>query len=117
MKNPEVSKRFNYILNLRGLKAQELSDKTGISKASLSQYVNGSHCPSNDKAQVLGEALRVNPLWLMGFDVNMEIKYQVDVNMEQRDKYEGILSYYERLSDSDKEIVNQMIRSLASKTE
>ena len=117
MKNPEVSKRFNYILNLRGLKAQELADKTGISKASISQYVNGSHCPSNDKAQMLSEVLRVNPLWLMGFEVPMENKKEINMQPKHIQKYAELISEYEKLNNSDKSLIDNMIKSLASKKE
>lgn len=117
MKYPEIASRFNYVLNLRGLKAKELSDKTGINKASISQYVNGNHCPSNEKAKILGDILRVNPLWLMGFDVSMELpKGDKEVHANLLKFYE-VFKEYEMLKDSDKEIINQMIKSLASKTE
>lgn len=72
MKYPEVSRRFTALLRLRGLKQQDLADLTGINKASISQYINGSHCPSNKKAKLLGEVLHVNPLYLMDLSDNIE---------------------------------------------
>lgn len=102
MKCPEISKRMTYILNLRGLRAQDLSDKTGINKASISQYVNGSHSPSNEKAQLMADVLKVNPLWLMGFDVPM---------LEER--LMKCLELYSGLSEENQKIVDQMIEALS----
>ena len=56
-------------MEARGLIAQELSDMSGVKKSSISQYINGSHKPSNQSSDAMGQVLNVNPLWLMGFDV------------------------------------------------
>ena len=50
---------------------QELSNRTGVAKASISQYVNGKNVPSNFTAEKLGRPFRISPAWLMGFDVPM----------------------------------------------
>ena len=71
MKYPEVSKRFKHILNLRNMKQVELAEKAGIDKSFISHYVNGTHCPSNGKAQLLADILNVNPLWLMDLSDDM----------------------------------------------
>lgn len=72
MKNELTAKRIKLALSNKNMKPQELADKSGINKASVSQYVNGSHKPSNLSAGKMGEILDVEPLWLMGFDVPME---------------------------------------------
>lgn len=72
MKNELTAKRIKLALSNKNMKPQELADKSGINKASVSQYVNGSHKPSNISAGKMGEILDVEPLWLMGFDVPME---------------------------------------------
>lgn len=51
---------------------QELSNKTGVAKASISQYVNGKNVPSNITAKKLSAPFGINPAWLMGFDVPKE---------------------------------------------
>ena len=50
---------------------QELSDRCGIHKASVSQYVNGKNVPSNITAAKICVPLGINPAWIMGFDVPM----------------------------------------------
>lgn len=64
-----TSKRLKQAMNENRLTAQELANKAGIGKASISQYVNGSHAPSNLSAGKLANVLGVDPMWLMGFDV------------------------------------------------
>lgn len=65
MKYPEIARRFTEILNEKGWKAQELADRSGMTKAAISHYVNGKRCPTNKTASQLGKVLGVNPLWLM----------------------------------------------------
>lgn len=71
MKNETTAKRLTLALSNANMKPQELADKSGVSKASISQYVNGSHAPSNISSGKMASILKVNPLWLMGFDVPM----------------------------------------------
>lgn len=83
MKYPVVAKRITEVMAEKNLRAQDVANLTGISKASISQYVNGSNSPSNLTASKLGKALGVSPLWLMGFDFDkhgnfLEIKGRLE---------------------------------------
>lgn len=69
MKYEETSRRIREAMNEKHITAAELSRQSGVGKASLSQYINGSHCPHNDSAYKLSQILNVDPIWLMGFDV------------------------------------------------
>lgn len=71
MKNEITAKRLIYALERINMKAQELAIKSGVNKASISQYVNGTHSPSNISAGKMAKVLGVNPVWLMGYDVPM----------------------------------------------
>ena len=51
---------------LRGMKAIDLSEKTGISKARISQYVNGIYTPKSKSTYIIAQALNVSETWLMG---------------------------------------------------
>lgn len=68
MKYPIVAKRITEAMAEKNLRAQDVANLTGISKASISQYVNGTNSPSNLTASKLSKTLDVSPLWLMGFD-------------------------------------------------
>ena len=75
MKYPITAHRLRMAMDEKGMKAVELSAKTGIGKSSISQYMNGSHWPDdNRKVGLIAEALDVNPSWLMGFNVPMHDK-------------------------------------------
>ena len=45
--------------------ASELSEKTGISEANISNYINGKYVAKQDKCYALAKALGVDPGWLM----------------------------------------------------
>lgn len=64
-----TSKRLQDAINNAGINQQQLSDMSEVSKASISQYINGKNTPSSISAVKLSKVLNVNPEWLMGFDV------------------------------------------------
>lgn len=45
MKYEETAKRLRYALQECGLSQQELASRSGVSKSSISQYINGTHTP------------------------------------------------------------------------
>lgn len=47
MKYPITAQRLRESLNDNRMKPQELADLSDVNKASISQYVDGSHAPSN----------------------------------------------------------------------
>ena len=72
MKHEVTAKRLRKALEENALNRFELADQSGVSRASISQYVNGSNRPSNISAAKMAYVLCVNPLWLMGFEVSEE---------------------------------------------
>lgn len=74
MKNPITANRLALALSNADMIPQELANASGVSKASISQYLNGSHSPSNISSGKMAKILNVNPVWLMGFDVPMQEK-------------------------------------------
>ena len=107
MKNELTAKRMQLALSNANMKPQELADKSGIGKASISQYVNGSHAPGNVSAEKIGKILNVNSLWLMGFDVPME---RTASTKEESPK---IMQYYELLNDIGKHEAEKRVMELA----
>ncbi len=113
MKYPESAKRLSEILTDLNMKAQELADKSGVSKASISQYLNGSHCPSNLSSGKLAEVLNVNPLYLMGFNVSK-------IKSEEVEKAEKDFDFYNKfsmLSERDRKIIIELMNSMLSSKE
>lgn len=68
MKYELTAKRLREAMAQKGLRQQDLSDITGISKGNISHYVNGNHVPNNIMALKLAKALGVEPDWIMGID-------------------------------------------------
>ena len=64
--------RLSYAITIKNIKPIELSKKTGISKTNISCYMSGKYEAKQDGVKLLVEALNVDPVWLMGYDVNME---------------------------------------------
>lgn len=56
-------------------KQQAFADMCGVSKFSISQYVNGSNAPGNITAAKIANKCKVDPLWVMGFDVPKRKKF------------------------------------------
>lgn len=59
-------------IDILNLAENYFRDGVKISKADLSQYVNGKTEPRQDKLYILAEALDVNEAWLMGYDTDKE---------------------------------------------
>lgn len=64
--------RLNQALEIRNMKPVELSQKTGLSKARISQYTNGVYEAKQKALYLIARALNVSEAWLMGYDVQME---------------------------------------------
>lgn len=78
MKELTTADRLKQIMNERGLKQVEIleackpyCEKYGVklAKNDLSQYISGKVQPGQDKLSILGLALNVNEVWLMGYNV------------------------------------------------
>ncbi|MBQ7788406.1 MAG: helix-turn-helix domain-containing protein [Clostridia bacterium] len=59
-------------MSKRNMKAAELSKKSGLSKAQISQYTNGIYEAKQTALHKLAITLQVTEAWLMGHDVPME---------------------------------------------
>ena len=70
--------RLAYALRIRNIKSVELHEKTDISESLISKYLSGNAIARQRKLSILSEALDVNPVWLMGYDVPMENNIPTD---------------------------------------
>ena len=111
MKHPLTAQRLKKALSDLNMKPQELADRSGVSKASVSQYVNGSHAPSNISSGKMGKILNVNPLWLMGFDVPREENVS-DIPVSPEKSEPIIMSYYNQLNALGQETATEHVRLL-----
>lgn len=72
VRNPFFRERLREAVGECGLNRGTIIDRAGISKSTLSCYLSGYREPTEKTLPRLAEALRVNPLWLLGFTDDKE---------------------------------------------
>lgn len=60
------SERLRTAMSIANIKAIELSERTGISKAAISEYLSGNYEPKQQNTFRIAQALNVAPSYLMG---------------------------------------------------
>lgn len=111
------SVRIKRALSIRNMTQSELCSKAKISKSTLSEYLKGLYEPKQDKIFILSQALSVDPVWLMGYDVPMEKKEEPETKKLSPDKVkltEGekvLLDLFKKVPEDQQELVLRMIRS------
>lgn len=68
----EVHERLQEAMDIRGMRAVDLVEKTGIPKGTLSYYLSGKTKPKQDRLYALAQVLDVSEAWLLGYDVPMQ---------------------------------------------
>ena len=71
MKNSTFAQRLRAGLNARQMTQAELSQRSKISKSSISHYLKGDWEGKQDAVYSLAQVLDVSEAWLMGYDVPM----------------------------------------------
>ncbi len=109
----KFSVRLATAMELRNIKPIELSQKTKITKSSISQYLSGVNEPRTNKLSILAKVLDVNEAWLMGYDVATERSETKHVFNLLKDDciLDGII-----LSEQEKEHMVNYIRFLRSQS-
>lgn len=114
-----VSSRIKEAMDLRGMRQVDLVEKTGISKSLLSQYLSGRVTNARtDKVYMMAKALRVDAIWLMGFDVPMEIQMADADKMAELTMNPVVIDYAWKvlqMNDTQKNIIFGMIDQLTDK--
>lgn len=89
-------------METRNVKAVELAEKTGLSKARISQYMNGVYVPKSKGTHLIAKALNVEETWLMGVSDNMERIDRTVLTEEVYDRVKSITDYVNSVKDSEK---------------
>lgn len=107
----KCSVRLARALAIRGMKQSELCEKTNIPKSAISQYLSGLFEPKQDRLHIIAQALGVDPVWLMGFDVPMEkAKESSPTEPELSEGEKALLELFNRVPEDQQQLVLQMIR-------
>lgn len=72
MEQYERQNRIIEALRIRGMKQIELSEKTGISKASINSWARQRWQPKQKPLMLMAQALDVSEMWLAGYDAPIE---------------------------------------------
>lgn len=110
MKNEITAKRLKKALDNNNMIPQELAEKSEVSKASISQYLSGMHAPSNISSGKMAKVLKVEPLWLMGFDVPMKKMDALPESLAEQDA--KLLKKIALLTERDRKIIIDMVDSM-----
>lgn len=103
IKHIKTSKRLKDAMEAININASTLSRKSGVSEASVSQYINGSHAPSNIAAGKMATVLNCSPWYLMGFDIEEKNGNSDPLIVELTDQVKG-------LSPADKKHIIEYVK-------
>ena len=107
-------RRLEKALNIRNMKPVELHEKTGISESLISKYLSNNAIARQKKLSLLADALNVNEVWLMGYDVPMEReKNNIISNDFKYANYNGIDT--DGLDEKDIEEINRFVEFIKNK--
>ena len=70
-----IRNRIKEGMKMRKINAAQLAKMSGVSEASISNYLNDKVKPKTNNIQKLASALEVNEAWLMGYDVDPHADY------------------------------------------
>ena len=79
----ELKIRLRRAMNSNNISQIELSEKTGIPKSSINQYLSGYAKPKDDRIFLLSKALGVTESWLIGYDEDEDEDHQ-EARLHQR---------------------------------
>ena len=94
----DFAERLRIALEIKNMKATELSELTRINKSTISQYLSKEYEPKRDRLELFAKTLNVNEAWLIGYDVPMEISSssndslieEYELSPEELKEYENI---------------------------
>ena len=108
------AKRIRKALSIRNMTQSELCRRTKIATSAMSEYIKGLYDPKQDKIYIMAQALDVDPVWLMGFDVPMEKEDKKSSHNEDGSLTEGekvLLDLFRQIPEDQQPVVLAMIRA------
>lgn len=68
--------RLKKAMDFNNMKQVDLVNKTGLDKTLINKYLAGIMKAKQDKLTILADALNVNEVWLMGYDISKEREFK-----------------------------------------
>lgn len=122
MKQHTTAERLRQLMDERGLKQVDIvravepyCNKYGVKlgKSILSQYISGKTEPGQEKLTILGMALNVSEVWLMGYDVPMERKTAPTSLMED-ERVKDFINLFGQLTAQQQSLIIAQIKGILS---
>ena len=105
-KTSNTSERLKEAMKIVNMKQTDLARATGLHKGCISNYVLGRYEPKSNIISTLAEALNVDPVWLMGYDVPMKRKEKASPNeLPLTEGEKKWLELYHQLSNETREVL------------
>lgn len=117
----ERKNRIDEALSLRNMKKIELSEKTGIHKATISNWINQKYQPKQKSLILMAKALDVSEIWLAGYDVPMERPVEQKkmdqlaesiLKIKSDKRYGDLVDNLLKLDDTQLDLVENLINQL-----
>ena len=105
-----TAERMQLALSRANMKQVELSRLTGIDRGTINNYLYGKYAPKQDRIYMIADALRVNPAWLMGYDVPMERETTPPESITLTEGESMLLELFRRVPEEHQQMVLDMIR-------
>ena len=124
-----IKNRIKEGMRMRKISAAQLAKMSGVSEASISNYLNDKVKPKTNNIQKLASALEVNEAWLMGYDVAPDADYDVvfksdEVQQSKQETSENYAKLYkniirklmdDNLNDDDLKNIDDYVTFILSK--
>ena len=91
--------RLREILEVKKMKAVDLSNITGIGRSAISQYLKGTVTPKQERVFTIASKLNINAAWLVGFEVPAQ-NIALSLSEVRKEDITLLLSLY-RQTDSE----------------
>ncbi len=89
------SNRLKKALDYSNMRQVDLVAKTHLDKTLINKYLAGIMKAKQDKLTILADALNVNEVWLMGYDVPMEKNFDKNIQgMEKKTEGSAVVLVY-----------------------
>lgn len=105
----EFKDRLDEAIKIRKINASQLSEKTGISRSSISRYLSGNYSAGQTNTYKIASALNVDYGWLMGGDCEMVPKHSVDYVMHLTDDEILLFEQYRKADDERKRFIKYAV--------
>lgn len=99
--NKKRIERLRQSMKDADINAKELSNRTGLSESTISRILAGQVVPRQGSFQKMADALKVDFVWLLGYDDNT---YQlIELDKLTPANQNRLLAYYQALIDTQED--------------